>query len=114
MEQLQNVRLQMLATSHGLTRVRALCPPLCSFLITNHNFSFGSWSNDQLGLLVGTLMSAIGGILLTALLHGELFAMLGAGFQYWIMQPVFWNILQVRGGAVGGQARCREGFMISL
>lgn len=51
-------------------------------------------------------MSALGGILLTSLLHGEIFSVLGAGFQYWIMQPVFFNMLQVRGmgyGAPGGR-----------
>lgn len=65
-------------------------------------------SNDQLGLLVGTLMSAIGGILITALLHGELFAMIGAGFQYWIMQPVFWNMLQVRAPGAAGRGGTRS------
>lgn len=30
-------------------------------------------------------------------LHGDVMAMAGAGLQYWFMQPVFWNILQVDG-----------------
>lgn len=29
----------------------------------------------------------------------QILAVLGAGFQYWIMQPVFFNMLQVRGSA---------------
>lgn len=66
-----------------------------SFLITNSDYSFIGISTQQLGLLVVILLSAIGGILLTALLHGELLAILGAGFQYWVMQPVFFNMLQV-------------------
>lgn len=52
-------------------------------------------SNDKLGLVVATLMCAIAGIILTALLHGEILAILGSGFQYWVMQPVFFNMLQV-------------------
>ncbi len=66
-----------------------------SFLVTNHDFSFVNLTNDKLSLLLAVVLSAIGGILLTALLHGELFAVLGSGFQYWVMQPVFWNMLQV-------------------
>lgn len=56
------------------------------------------------------LLSAIGGILLTALLHGELLSVLGAGFQYWIMQPVFFNMLQVGcgGQAAAGLDACRR------
>lgn len=72
-----------------------LLPFTCSFLITNSDYSFIGISTQQLGLLVVILLSAIGGILLTALLHGELLAILGAGFQYWVMQPVFFNMLQV-------------------
>lgn len=41
------------------------------------------------------LMSAIGGILMTALLHGDLVPVLCSGFQYWVMMPVFFNMLQV-------------------
>jgi len=66
-----------------------------SFFITNHHFTFFNMSTDKLGLLVTTLMSAIGGILLTALLHGDLGAVLCSGFQYWVMQPVFYNMLQI-------------------
>lgn len=32
---------------------------------------------------------------LAALLHGEILAILGAGLQYWLMVPVFFNMLQV-------------------
>jgi hypothetical protein len=53
---------------------------------------------------VAILLSAIGGILLTALLHGELLAIIGAGFQYWVMQPVFFNMLQVGWCVCGGGA----------
>ena len=66
-----------------------------AFLVTNRDFSFAGLSTNKLGLLVTTLMSAIGGILLTALFHGEILAIIGAGFQYWIMQPVFFNMLQM-------------------
>ena len=72
------------------------CLPVCSFLITNTDYSFIGITTQKLGLLVAILMSALGGILLTALLHGELLAIMGAGFQYWVMQPVFFNMLQVR------------------
>ena len=53
-------------------------------------------SSSKLGLVVAMLMSAFIGILLTALLHGEILAILGSGFQYWLMVPVFFNMLQVR------------------
>jgi chitin synthase len=66
-----------------------------SFLITNTDYSFMGISTQKLALVVAILMSALGGILLTALLHGEILAVLGAGFQYWIMQPVFFNMLQM-------------------
>jgi len=66
-----------------------------AFLVTNRDFSFIGISSQKLGLLVTTLMSAIVGILLTALLHGEILAILGSGFQYWLMVPVFFNILQM-------------------
>lgn len=63
--------------------------------MTNTDYSFMHISNDKLGLLVATLMSALVGILLTAVLHGEILGVLGAGFQYWVMQPIFFNMLQV-------------------
>jgi chitin synthase len=66
-----------------------------SFFITSTTFTFAGISSDTLGILVTTLMSAIGGILLTALLHGDLMPVLCSGFQYWVMQPVFYNMLQV-------------------
>lgn len=66
-----------------------------SFFVTNHNFSFAGFSSSRLGLIVTLLMSAIGGILLTALLHGDLVPVLCSGFQYWVMMPVFFNMLQV-------------------
>ena len=66
-----------------------------SFFVTSDDFSFAGISTDKLGLLVTTLMSAIGGILLTALLHGALGQVICTGFQYWIMVPVFFNMLQV-------------------
>lgn len=43
---------------------------------------------------LGVILS-VGAMLLTGLLHGDMLAFLGAGLQYWVMQPVFWNILQV-------------------
>lgn len=66
-----------------------------SFFITNSTFSFANVSSDKLGLLVILLMSAIGGILFTALIHGDLIQVLCSGFQYWLMVPVFFNMLQV-------------------
>ncbi len=36
-----------------------------------------------------------GAMVMCSVMHGDHFALLGAGIQYWIMQPVFWNILQV-------------------
>jgi len=66
-----------------------------SFFVTSSNFEFANVSSDTLGILVVTLMSAIGGILLTAILHGDIVPVLCAGFQYWVMQPVFYNMLQV-------------------
>lgn len=74
-------------------------PPLPtsrSFLVTNTDYSFIGINTQRLALVVAILMSALGGILLTALLHGEILSVLGSGFQYWIMQPVFLNMLQVR------------------
>eukprot|EP00887_Chlorella_sp_A99_P006915 scaffold2.g6915.t1 len=35
------------------------------------------------------------GLVFTSILHGDTFAVLGAGLPYWFMQPIFWNILQV-------------------
>jgi hypothetical protein len=89
---------------HVLPCSPALCSTLVaphapiprSFLVQNDNFSFSGVYDNRLGLLVACLLSAIVGVLLTALLHGELGAMLGSGFQYWIMQPVYLNMLQVR------------------
>ncbi|KDD74358.1 chitin synthase, partial [Helicosporidium sp. ATCC 50920] len=45
---------------------------------------------SQLGALL-----TIGALLLAALMHGDGMAMMGAGIQYWVMQPVFYNVLQV-------------------
>jgi len=66
-----------------------------SFFVTSSSFTFLTFSTDKLGLLVMVLMSAIGCILLTALLHGDLGAVICSGFQYWVMLPVFFNMLQV-------------------
>ena len=79
-----------------------------SFLATNTNYSFIGISTQKLGLVVAILMSALGGILLTAILHGEILAILGAGFQYWVMMPCFFNMLQVwcSGCGVGGCVQC--------
>lgn len=44
---------------------------------------------------LGVILS-LGSMVLTGFMHGDLMAMAGAGLQYWFMQPVFWNILQVR------------------
>ncbi|PSC74218.1 chitin [Micractinium conductrix] len=43
---------------------------------------------------LGVILS-LGSIVITCFLHGDVMAMAGAGLQYWFMQPVFWNILQV-------------------
>ena len=43
---------------------------------------------------LGAILS-LGAIVLTGLMHGDIMSMFGAGLQYWFMQPVFWNILQV-------------------
>jgi len=66
-----------------------------SFFITNSAFTFAGITEDKLGLLVILLMSAIGGILFTALIHGDFIPVLCSGFQYWLMVPVFFNMLQV-------------------
>lgn len=51
---------------------------------------------------LGVILS-LGSMLVTGFLHGDMMAFAGAGLQYWFMQPVFWNILQVRGaGAAQG------------
>lgn len=90
------------------------CLLLCSFLVTNTDYSFIGISSDKLGLVVAILMSALGGILLTSLLHGEILAMIGAGFQYWVMQPVFFNMLQVRARAAGGWEDCGRGMAAGI
>lgn len=46
---------------------------------------------------LGVILS-LGSMVLTGFLHGDMMAMAGAGLQYWFMQPVFWNILQVCAG----------------
>lgn len=66
-----------------------------SFFVTSQSFSFITFTTNNLGLLVMLLMSAIGSILLTALLHGEILPVLSAGVQYWLMQPVYYNMLQI-------------------
>ncbi|KAI3424139.1 hypothetical protein D9Q98_009499 [Chlorella vulgaris] len=43
---------------------------------------------------LGVILS-LGSMLITGFLHGDLMAFAGAGLQYWFMQPIFWNILQV-------------------
>jgi len=43
---------------------------------------------------IGVVLST-GSMILCGILHGDGMAMVGAGLQYWVMQPVFWNILQV-------------------
>ncbi|KAL4424314.1 hypothetical protein ABPG75_001615 [Micractinium tetrahymenae] len=43
---------------------------------------------------LGVILS-LGSMLITGFLHGDMMAFAGAGLQYWVMQPVFWNILQV-------------------
>lgn len=50
---------------------------------------------------LGVILS-LGSMLLTGFLHGDMMAFAGAGLQYWVMQPVFWNILQVGAGGAGG------------
>lgn len=45
---------------------------------------------------LGVILS-LGSMLITGFLHGDLMAFAGAGLQYWFMQPIFWNILQVSG-----------------
>jgi chitin synthase len=49
---------------------------------------------------IGVILS-VGSMFITGFLHGDLMAFAGAGLQYWFMQPVFWNILQVGGGGGG-------------
>jgi chitin synthase len=66
-----------------------------SFFVQSHNFTFGGFNSERLGLVLLLLMSAIGGILLTALLHGDFIAVLCSGFQYWMMMPCFFNMLQM-------------------
>lgn len=58
-----------------------------SFFVQSHNFTFGGFSSERLGLVLLLLMSAIGGILLTALLHGDFIAVLCSGLQYWCVRP---------------------------
>ena len=50
---------------------------------------------------LGVILS-LGSMLITGFLHGDMMAFAGAGIQYWIMQPVFWNILQVGWGGGPG------------
>ena len=53
---------------------------------------------------IGVVLS-VGSMFITGFLHGDLLAFAGAGLQYWFMQPVFWNILQVgESGGVGAWA----------
>lgn len=55
---------------------------------------------------LGVILS-LGSMLVTGFLHGDLMAFAGAGLQYWVMQPVFWNILQVGWAAAGLRHCCR-------
>ncbi len=50
---------------------------------------------------LGVILS-LGSMLITGFLHGDMMAFVGAGLQYWFMQPIFWNILQVGGSREGG------------
>lgn len=43
---------------------------------------------------LGVVMS-LAGLLLAAILHGNILSFLGAGIQYWVFQPVYLNMLQV-------------------
>lgn len=43
---------------------------------------------------IGVIL-VVGSILVSGILHGDALALAGAFVPYWIMQPVFWNILQV-------------------
>ncbi len=58
---------------------------------------------------IGVILS-LGSMLVTGFLHGDMMAFAGAGLQYWVMQPVFWNILQV-GWAAGGQGNGPAGIV---
>ncbi len=88
---------------HGLllTAVLSSClapPAVCSFLITNTDYSFMGISTQKLALVVAILMSALGGILLTALLHGEV----RAGWSYEQASPgLLQDAMQWRVCAVG-------------
>lgn len=57
-----------------------------------------SYSVDEIFTSVARLgvILSLGSMLITGFLHGDMMAFVGAGLQYWFMQPVFWNILQVR------------------
>lgn len=52
---------------------------------------------------LGVILS-LGSMLVTGFLHGDMMAFAGAGLQYWFMQPIFWNILQVGWGRGEGGA----------
>ncbi len=43
---------------------------------------------------LGVIMSVFG-LVITAILHGNILSFLGAGLQYWVFQPVYLNMLQV-------------------
>lgn len=57
-------------------------------------------SKYSLGEIVGNVsqfgvLFSIGTMVLAAGVHGEGTALLGAGVQYWLMQPIFYNVLQM-------------------
>lgn len=57
-------------------------------------------SQYSLGEIVGNVaqfgvLFTIGTMVLAASVHGEGTALLGAGVQYWLMQPIFYNVLQM-------------------
>jgi fucose permease len=53
---------------------------------------------------LGVILS-LGSMLITGFLHGDMMAFAGAGLQYWFMQPIFWNILQVGAQRLGREER---------
>jgi hypothetical protein len=61
-------------------------------------------SISQIGVIL-----VVGSMLVAGVLHGDGLAMAGSFLQYWIMQPVFWNILQV--GALPRAAVFQQGCM---
>lgn len=79
----------------------------------NPNRYMTSYSANEIFTSVARLgvILSLGSMLVTGFLHGDMMAFAGAGLQYWFMQPVFYNILQVLslGPCLGGEGGgCRQ------